>query len=67
MRQKKAGFGNRVCKHCGTTFPAKRKWHDFCSVKCRVENWGQRNTDPSKVAELDKRLGIVEKKLGIER
>lgn len=67
MSKKKASFGNRACKHCGTEFQAKRKWHDFCSVKCRVENWGQRNTDPSKVAELEKRLKVIEQKMGIAR
>jgi len=58
--QKKPSFGNRVCKHCGADFPAKRKWHDFCSVKCRVENWNKRNGDPSKVAELEKRIATLE-------
>jgi len=62
---KKPKFGNRHCVTCGKVFPAKRKWHEYCSAKCRIAGWQRRNTDPSKVVALEGRIEAIEKKLGI--
>jgi endogenous inhibitor of DNA gyrase (YacG/DUF329 family) len=62
---KKAKFEKRHCLECGEEFQAKRKWHDFCSKNCRINNWKNRNIDPSKIAELERRIIHLEKKVGI--
>ena len=65
LGQKKKKFGKRHCLECGKTFQAKRRWHEFCSKQCRMKGWQRKNINPSKVAEHERRLQIIEKKLGI--
>jgi hypothetical protein len=62
---KKPKFEKRHCLECGQEFQAKRKWHDFCSRNCRIKSWKNKNTDPSKIAEFERRIKRIENKLGI--
>jgi hypothetical protein len=62
---RKPKFPKRLCKQCGTEFQALRKWHEFCSRNCRVMSWKNSNTDPEKVADHERRISILEKKLAV--
>jgi len=62
-RAKEPKFEKRHCLECGKEFQAKRKWHDFCSKDCRIKKWKDKNTDPSKIAEFERRIKTLEDKL----
>jgi len=53
------------CLNCGGIFEKKRKWHKFCSTKCRVEHWQLEHYGSKKIFDVEKRLAEVEKKVGI--
>ena len=54
----------RECSWCGKAFMAVREWHEFCTQKCRTENWI--SLHPSITPGLIKRIEKIEKEMGIK-
>jgi len=54
-----------ICDDCGAKFKKIRKHQRFCSARCRINAWRTATADPQKISEIDRRLKVVEKKLGI--
>jgi len=62
----KAGskYPPRHCENCGRKFAPNRRWHKFCSTKCRVEAWYKEKTKSDKLLNLEERIISLEKRLG---
>jgi hypothetical protein len=39
----KTKFSSKPCRGCNEVFQPTRKWQDFCSSRCRVESWKEKN------------------------
>ena len=65
----KRGLSNRPCKSCGNSFKPYRRYHRFCSTRCRALFWRTKNRSISiaidSIADHEKRLRVIEAKLGI--
>jgi hypothetical protein len=55
----------RKCKNCKKIFTALRDHQRFCSPHCRLDFWRKKYSDPQKISELEARIEILEKRVGI--